>query len=355
MAAYTVKPYRVLMVTGVYPTRKAPYLGTFIKTQVESLEEAGLQVEVIHPRPGRPAPIRYISAALQVFFKTLTGRYDIVHGHYGLWCLAARLQWTTPVIASFLGSDILRKASFDGRFTRKDELVISISRWLSRHVDAVNVKSEEMKKALGGNNVIVYPDGIDFDLFRPIPRAEARATRDWEPDHYYILFGNNPKRVEKDFPLAQAAIERLRARGIPAELVVAHGMPQTHVVQYINASNAVILTSMYEGSPNIVKEAMACNVPVVATDVGDVSQVIGHTKGCNVCARNPDDLALGLAEALLHREPTTGRDDISHLERSVITRRIIMVYEQVMRPHNRSRGHEIKSPATAPAQNEEAT
>lgn len=353
MALSKVEPYRVLMVTGVYPTQETPYLGTFIKTQVESLKEAGLQVEVIHPMPGRPVPVRYFSAALQVFFKTLTGRFDIVHGHYGLWCLVARLQWMTPVIASFLGSDILRRASFDSRFTRKDELVISLSRWLSRHVDAVNVKSNEMKKALAGGNVFVYPDGIDFDLFRPIPRAEARASFGWEQDRYYILFGNNPKRVEKDFPLAQAAIERLLARGITAELVVVHGLPQSQVVQYINASNAVILSSLYEGSPNIVKEAMACNVPIVATDVGDVSQVIDHTKGCKVCTRNADDLALGLEEALLHSEPTTGRNDISHLERSVITQQIIMIYDQVIGSHKRIRGHTFKNSTKVSAQNEE--
>lgn len=343
------------MVTGVYPTQEAPHLGTFIKTQVESLKAAGLQVEVIHPRPGRPAPLRYISAALQIFFKTLSGRFDIVHGHYGLWCLVARLQWTTPVIASFLGSDILRKASFDRRFSRKDQLVIVISRWLSRHVAAVNVKSNEMKQVLGEKNIFVYPDGIDFDLFHPVPRASARAALGWEPDRSYILFGNNPERVEKDFPLARAAVERLCARGIAAELVVAHGLPQTRVMQYINASNVVILTSMYEGSPNIVKEAMACNVPVVATDVGDVSQVIGHTQGCKVCTRDLDDLASGLAAALQQTEPTTGRADIAHLERSVITRQIIMMYEQVMQPRNRRRDREIKTSVKAPARNEEVT
>src|SRR5581483_1197923 len=77
---------RVLMVTGVYPTEERPHAGTFIKSQVDSLITAGLTVDILHPRPG-PSPLRYISAAIQVFGKTLTGRYDIVHGHYGLWCL----------------------------------------------------------------------------------------------------------------------------------------------------------------------------------------------------------------------------------------------------------------------------
>src|SRR5215471_13562042 len=105
--------YRVLIVTGVYPTQETPHLGTFIKTQVDSFIAAGLEVEVLHPKPGLPTPVRYASAAIQVFLKTLTGHFDVVHGHYGLWCLAARLQWTTPVVASYLGSDLLGAVAFD--------------------------------------------------------------------------------------------------------------------------------------------------------------------------------------------------------------------------------------------------
>src|SRR5438477_8978526 len=100
------KPIRVLMVTGVYPTEQSPHAGTYIKSQVDSLIAAGLEVEVIHPKPG-PVSLRYARAIAQVFLKTLTGRFDVVHGHYGLWCLTARMQWTTPVVASFLGSDLL--------------------------------------------------------------------------------------------------------------------------------------------------------------------------------------------------------------------------------------------------------
>lgn len=333
MSSTIKKPYRILMVTGAYPTKETPHLGTFIKTQVDSLIAAGLELKVVHPKTGRPVLIRYASAAIQVFLRTLTGYFDIVHGHYGLWCLVARLQWTTPVVASFLGSDLLGGALNKGHFSKKDAFVTYVSHWLCHRVDAVNVKSDEMRKALEGraDHIVVYPDGVNFKLFRPIPRVEARATLGWDQEAYYVLFGNNPQRPEKNFPLAQAAIECLRARGITAELVIAHGLPQTQVVQYINASNAVILSSIYEGSPNIVKEAMACNVPVVATDIGDVSQVIGRTKGCKACPSDADALALALEEALLLTEPTTGRNDIAHLECSIVANQIIAVYEQIQR------------------------
>jgi len=324
------KPLRVLMVTGIYPTQLHPHKGTFIKSQVDSLIAAGLKVEIIHPRPG-PMPLRYATATVQVFLKTLTGHYDIVHGHFGLWCLAARLQWKTPVVASFLGDDLLGEPTADGGFSKKGALVIHISRWLCDVVDAVIVKSEGMRKAALRDTIFVIPNGVDFELFHPMPRAETRAALGWDQDRYYVLFGANPQIARKKFPLAQAAIERLRDRGMPVELVVATSLPQTQVVRYINASNALILTSITEGSPNIVKETMACNIPVVATDVGDVSQLIGRTKGCKVCLNDPDALAIALEEAFLHTEPTTGRTDIAHLECSVVAMQVLAVYEQVIR------------------------
>jgi len=103
------------------------------------------------------------------------------------------------------------------------------------------------------------------------------------------------------------------------------------VVQYINASNALILPSIQEGSPNIVKETMACNVPVVATDVGDVSQLIGGTQGCTVCSHSAEELAVGLEKALLFKGPTTGRADIANLENSVVAEQVLAVYDLAMR------------------------
>ncbi len=326
----TKKSLRVLMVMGIYPTAQYPHSGTFIKTVVDALVAAGHDVEIIHPRPGL-VPIRYASAAIQVFLKTLNGHFDIVDGHYGLWCLAARLQWTTPVIANYHGDDLLGTPTDNGGWTRKSLFVIRVSRWLCRHADAVFVKSEQMKRVASRDNVHVVPSCVDFELFHPIPRAEARTALGWDQDRYYVLFGNDPQIPRKNFPLAQAAIECLRARGLPAELVVANGLPQTKLVQYINASNALILTSMHEGSPSGIKEAMACNVPVVSVDAGDVSQVISHTRGCKVCPRDPDALAAALEEALLLAEPTTGRTDIAQFESSLVVKQIIAIYEQVAR------------------------
>src|SRR5579863_9223785 len=177
----TKKSLRVLMVTGMYPTPQNPHIGTYIKTVVDALVAAGHNVEIIYPRPG-PVPIRYASAAIQVFLKTLTGRFDIVDGHYGLWCLAARLQWMTPVIANFHGDDLLGTPTGNGGLTRKSLFVRHVSRLLCRHVDAVMVRSEQMKKVALGDNVHIVPTPVDFELFHPIPRAEARTALGWGQD-----------------------------------------------------------------------------------------------------------------------------------------------------------------------------
>lgn len=321
--------YRILMVTGIYPTAQKPHSGTFIKPIVDALRAQGHEVDLIHPGPA-PAPLRYLWAACQVFYKTVSQHYDIVHGHYGLWCLVARLQWKAAVVSAFLGDDLLGTITAKGKRSKKSLLVAHISRWLCGISHAATVKSEQMKMAAGRSDVVVIPDGIDFTLFRPMRREEARAALGWDQEAYYVLFANNPALPVKNFALAQQTIQQLAERGIRAKLVIANGLPQSTVMLYINASNALLLPSLVEGTPNVVKEAMACNVPVVATNVGDVAQVIGHTEGCKVCPHDADELAKALEMALHHTGPTTGRRDIAHLENSVVLTDILTLYRQAL-------------------------
>jgi glycosyltransferase involved in cell wall biosynthesis len=321
--------YRILMVTGIYPTARKPYSGTFIVPLVEALRAEGHHVDILCPG-ALPAPLRYIWAALLVFVKTLGGRYDIVHGHYGLWCLAARLQWRAAVVSAFLGDDLLGTITPCGTYSRKSLLVVWISRWLCRVSDAATVKSEQMKQAARCERVVVIPDGIDFARFYPLPRDEVRVELGWEKQHYYVLFANNPAIPVKNVALARSALHLLETRGMNAELVCIYGQAQEQVMLFMNASNALILPSLAEGAPNVVKEAMACNVPVVATDVGDVAQVIGKTAGCSVCAHCPEELAAGLEKALLFIGPTTGRKDIAHLASSMIVKDVLCLYRQAL-------------------------
>ncbi len=331
------KKYRILTVTGIYPTEERPHAGTFVKAMVDVLVAQGHKVEIVHPGPG-PSPLRYLSATLQVFFKTLTKRFDIVNGHYGLWCLTARMQWTTPVVATYLGDDLLGTVMASGRYSKKSLLVVRISQWLGQYVEVVHVKTEQMKKASLRADAFVLPSGVNFDLFQPQPQEEARAKLGWHQDRYYVVFANNPAIPVKNFPLAQEAIKCLHTRGIDAELVVANGLPQSTIVQYINASNALILTSVAEGSPNVVREAMACNVPVVATNVGDVAAVLAKTEGCSVCSHDANTLAEGLEKALKHTRRTTGRADTAHLAIQELVKQMEIMYELAIERKERRKG-----------------
>jgi glycosyltransferase involved in cell wall biosynthesis len=314
------------MVTGVYPTDQRPHAGTFIRTLVEALQAAGVEVEVLHPPPG-PVLWRYLQTILQV--RRQAGAFDIIHGHYGQWCLFARLQWQTPVVAAFLGDDLLGTVLASGKYSKQGALIACLSRWLCRHVDMPLVKSAEMQRASACPHARVLPDGVDFQLFRPLPREQVRAELGWKQDGYAILFANNPAIAVKNFPLARAACEHLAKLGVEAELVVANGLPQTELVRWMNACNALLLPSYAEGSPNVVKEAMACNIPVVATNVGDVSELLSRTAGCSVCPPEPAALAKGLLHALHYAQPTTGRADIAHLEASLIAQRTLAIYHEV--------------------------
>lgn len=331
------RPLRVLTVTGVYPQANRPHNGTFIKSQVESLKAEGLEMIVIHPEPG-PMPIRYLSAVWQVFSQTLSGQFDLVHGHFGLWALTARLQWRTPVVVSYLGDDLLGRP-IPGGFTRKSLLVVRVSRWLARHVDGIIVKSLEMRNILAKDlEVAIIPNGVNFNLFRPLPRQEVRAELGWDRDRCFFLFGNDPAIYRKGFALAEAAVALLKQRGREAEIIIGNNLPQDILVKYMNACNALILSSLIEGSPNIVKEAMACNVPVVSSDVGDVAQIIGRTAGCAVCPRTPEAFADALELAYQHAEPTTGRRDIAHLENSLVAKQVLTVYQQAIERCRRKEG-----------------
>src|SRR5262249_17999257 len=135
--------------------------------------------------------------------------------------------------------------------------------------------------------------------------------------------------AQKNFPLARQAMHHLTLNGIEAQLIVARDRAHDEIPLYMNASNVLLLTSVHEGSPNVVKEAMACNIPIVATDVGDVRQVIGRTEGGSVCPAEPQALARGLERALHHRGPTTGRADIEHLDNIVIARRLVALYREL--------------------------
>ena len=182
----------------------------------------------------------------------------------------------------------------------------------------------------GLNGFKVIPSGIDFDLFRTIPRHEARRQLRLPLDERLVLFVGNPAQARKRFPLAKAAVDILNKR-LPVRLVVGWGVPHTDIPVYMAACDALVFTSMQEGSPNVVKEALACDLPIVSVAVGDVEQRIGNVEGCELCRdETPEAIASALERVLLKGKRVEGRKSVEHLSETSITQQVMAVYRSAL-------------------------
>jgi glycosyltransferase involved in cell wall biosynthesis len=321
---------RVLMITTNWPSPGGPRTSHFIKRQADFLQAAGVEVDVFHFQ-ARKNPRSYVKAWLAVRRKLRGARYDLIHaqfGHSGLMALPKRL----PFVVTLRGSDILGTVSdADGRYTRAGKFNQRISQHVAAKADAVILVSAHMKsQLLGGERTYVIPSGIDFDLFRDMPVDEARNQLGLPAEERLILFVGNPDQARKRYRLAEAAVARLNAR-IPARLIAAWGVPHTDIPIYMSACDALVFTSMQEGSPNVVKEALACNLPVVSVPVGDVEERIGHIEGCELCPdETPESIAAALERVLRRGGRVAGRTSVQHLSEVSITDQVISVYKSVL-------------------------
>ncbi|MFL5825081.1 MAG: glycosyltransferase [Thermoleophilaceae bacterium] len=251
---------RVLVVTNMWPTERSPALGPFVRDQVNALREIeGLDVEVYSfDPPGGIAP--YLKAAVDVARRYRGRRFDVVHAHYGLsGACALGARGARRRVVTFHGDDLrLRK-------------VAGISQVVARLVDLPATVSGDLARSeaarLGGpgtrRRVAVLPCGVDLNRFRPMAREEARKRLGLDPSGPYLLFPADPARPEKRHDRAGALAE---AAG--AQLLTYSNTEPELVPAYINAANAVIVTSEREGFGLAPLEGLACDVPVLATPVG---------------------------------------------------------------------------------------
>ncbi|MGI9658368.1 MAG: glycosyltransferase family 4 protein [Gaiellaceae bacterium] len=324
---------RVLITTSMYPSPERPFYGTFVRTQVEAIRELGIDVRLeVIPEQGTRAG-RYLHGLRNIRRAVASGEVDLVHAHYSYVGAIARLQRSVPTVVTYHGGDLHGSvADASGRYAFRGKVVVASGRLLANFVDAAIVQSDEMAAKLRPRDrVYVVPHEVDTQLFRPVDRSAARAELGLDSERGLILFPADPGRKVKRFGLAVDAHQLLRSSGRDAELLVVHREPQDRLNLYMNACDALVLTSFHEGSPNVVKQAMACNLPVVATDVGDVRKLVAGTQGCHVCAPVADDFADALASLLDNPRRTDGRPAVEHLTKRHVAERIAGVYERVLR------------------------
>ena len=325
---------KILIITPIYPSNENPARGTFVRTQVEYLRRAGLEVEVLVVGE-RSRTFKYPKAALELHRRLAEGSIDLIHAHYSYAGIIARTQWKVPVVVSYCGDDLLGTMNARGRQTLFGRLAVIAGRLLSRQVDGVIVKSQGMASKLRKKDVHIIPHEIDLELFKPSDGEQARKVLGLDLQKKYLLFAANPNIPVKRFPLAKAVADYMSRLDATVELLVVYREPQERLPLFMNACDALLLTSYQEGSPNVVKQAMACNLPIVSTDVGDVRQITGNTIGCYVSKPEVQEFASHLSSILPHRERTNGREHVRHLAGPAVAQRIIEVYEQVLRNRRR--------------------
>lgn len=317
------------MLTSVWPTPERPELAPFVVRQVRFLRREGVMVDVL-PVHGRQRPGPYLAAWRKVRGLLAAGHYDLVHAQWAQAALAA-LPCRLPLVVTFRGSDVEGIPGARGSRTLPGLALQTIARGVARAASEAIVVAERMARLLPRRHYHVIPSGIDLDLFRPCPQPEAQARLGLGPGRLYVLFAASPRNPVKRFDLAQAAMQRLDA-SFRAELIVASGLDPRRMPDYMNACDVLLLTSSHEGSPNVVKEALACNLPVVSTDVGDVAERIRSVEGCFLCAGpDPQTLAAALSQALRRRQRVIGRAAVDVLDETLLTRRVIGVYERALR------------------------
>jgi len=302
----------VLVVTNMYPTAQDPAFGTFVRDEVEALRTLGAHMEVLLLN-GKVSRWNYVWGLFQLWRRLRKYHYDVVHAHYVLAGLIGRMQRRVPLVVTFHGAEVAIGWA------------ATISRWLRDRCDAIIVTSHRVREDLGAPGAEVIAPGVDFSLFRPEKPVEARKRLGLPQDGELILFAGRmdwDKRLED----VQQAVSLLRAKRPSAELVILSGQPHEVVPAYMNACDALLLISTYEGSPMVIKEALACNLPVVSSDVGDVAEMIRHADGCALCDGSPEDAALKLDAILGRGRLQRGREAAAHVSLGQSALQVLQVY-----------------------------
>lgn len=290
----------------------------FIIEQVESIKRLGVETDYygVHGK----GISGYLSNRNSLKLKIREYCPDLIHAHYGLSGLLANLQRTVPVVTTYHGSDVhaLGKNLFFSR----------AAMWLSAYNIFVSDKLQ-MLSGYHGSKQRVIPCGVDTTAIFPVERSEARKRLGWEADGKYVLFAGAFDNNVKNFQLAKEA-----TTNIPdVQLMELRGYNREQVNLAMNAANCLLMTSLREGSPQVIKEAMTCGTPIVSVNVGDVKDKISGVTGCFITSYDAHDVADGIKKALAFAGKTNGQQRILELglTNELIAKEILNIYKNIVK------------------------
>ena len=302
---------KVLFVcSGNNPTGKSPN----VEIQASGLMHAGVNVHFFEiKKKGFSGYIHY-AFKLRSFLKK--NSFDVIHAHYGLSGMLASLAGANPLVVTIMGSELylnnaIRKATV----------------FFVRHVWKYTiVQSEKMKKTAGRADVIVLPNGVDIEKFRAIDVSEAKKRTGFTHGKH-VIWVARPDRPEKNVALAKEAIGLLQDDGFVLDIIF--DKTYDEIPYFFRAADVLLLTSKWEGSPNVIKEALAARLPVVSNDVGNVKEMLSGIKGCFVTGDDAESLSGALREAVKYKDKVDGDKVLRGLGMDTVSNKLKEIYDSV--------------------------
>lgn len=304
---------RILLVCA-FKENLAENAAPFVVEQKNALQRCGVECDISLVKGkgvcGYLRQLRLLKAQIAAF------QPDVVHAHYGLSGMLANLQRKIPVVTTYHGSDIN-----DRKALPLSKMAMRLSAW------NVFVSKKTMDIAKPTKKFTLLPCGVDLSELQLTPKAEARTKMHLEQKKRYVLFAGAFDNVVKNAPLAKEAVAGIGdANVVMLEL---KGYSREEVTLLMCAADVLLMTSLSEGSPQVIKEALACGCPIVSVDVGDVKERVDGVEGCFVAkTREPEELAKLLHEALLFEKRTKGREKVvsDGLDNSCIAKKLMEIY-----------------------------
>ena len=290
-------------------------IAPFIRSQGESLKSCGANVNYFLIKGGGLSG--YWKAARELKNELKKTNIDLIHAHYCLSAFTAIISRARkPIVVSLMGDDAygeyigIKKVKFSSRYLTLITLLIQ------PFVDIIISKSKNIEKYVYlKSKSIIIPNGVNMWHFCvDEKKKELRGKLNLSQDKKLILYLGNKNDPRKNFGLVNSAVSKLNDKNI--EIVSPFPVSHELLVKYYNACDVFVMPAFMEGSPNVIKEAMACGCPIVSTDVGDAKWVLGNTEGCFVSGFTPDEFAEKIYLALdyaLRTNRTQGRNQIWEL------------------------------------------
>ena len=316
---------KILHITNNFPTSKYPIFGIFVKEQIDSLRKQNVDSDVFFINGREKGKLEYLKQIL-ILRRKLKNRhlYDVIHCHHALSAICLILS----------GKCKENKTLVSFQNDPENELGKRIYKIINYFKVASLFKNNTSLEK--GNNLSFYlPNGVNLNFFKPIDRAEARLKLGLKPDKIYILFvSSNFMREQKRYDKFLETLEILKKKynyDNITELKMIN-VKRNYMPLYMNAVNLHLLTSDFEGSPNSVKECLACNTPVVSTNVGNINDLLKDLKGSFYSLTNtPEDLAR-LVDKALKNETNEGLKQIKKLglDSTSVALKLIDIYKKII-------------------------